>query len=92
MSDLTPPRVLPLCVECGPNVRLDEDGLCCGCGATATGNWLAKNQKRVAEMCFDPAGVDAPIACGFILPDGYPCFAPLPCKSHEWLWSGLRRL
>jgi hypothetical protein len=29
-----------LCVNCGPNVGLDEDGLCATCGATATGDWL----------------------------------------------------
>lgn len=29
-----------LCVECGPNVGVDEDGCCAGCGATAMGAWL----------------------------------------------------
>lgn len=33
-------KVLSLCPECGPNVRVDEDGLCAACGCTATGSWL----------------------------------------------------
>lgn len=41
--------LLSLCVGCGPNVALDEDGLCAVCGATATGMWLAKNQQRIAD-------------------------------------------
>ena len=31
-----------LCVECGPNVRVDEDGCCAACGASATGPWADK--------------------------------------------------
>jgi hypothetical protein len=30
-----------LCVECGPNMGLDEDGLCVFCGATVIGKWLS---------------------------------------------------
>ena len=29
-----------LCVECGPNVRVDEDGCCTSCGSQAMGAWL----------------------------------------------------
>jgi hypothetical protein len=29
-----------LCVECGPNVRVDEDGCCLTCGNGAVGTWL----------------------------------------------------
>jgi hypothetical protein len=29
-----------LCVECGPNVSIDEDGCCAHCGNGATGVWL----------------------------------------------------
>lgn len=29
-----------LCVECGPNVGVDEDGCCATCGATAMGAYL----------------------------------------------------
>lgn len=32
-----------LCVECGPDVDVDEDGCCATCGATAVGNWLDEN-------------------------------------------------
>lgn len=32
-----------LCVECGPDVGVDEDGLCASCGATAMGAWLDCN-------------------------------------------------
>lgn len=31
-----------LCVECGPNVRIDEDGCCITCGGSAVGTWLFK--------------------------------------------------
>lgn len=31
-----------LCVECGPNVRVDEDGCCAACGASAMGLWADK--------------------------------------------------
>ena len=33
-----------LCVECGPNVGVDEDGLCAYCGVTAMGAWLDKHK------------------------------------------------
>lgn len=29
-----------LCLQCGPNAMIDEDGCCAICGATATGPWL----------------------------------------------------
>lgn len=29
-----------LCVECGPNVRIDSDGCCWSCGGNAIGTWL----------------------------------------------------
>ena len=31
-----------LCVECGPDVRVDEDGCCAACGASAMGPWADK--------------------------------------------------
>lgn len=37
-----------LCAECGPDVRVDEDGLCCGCGATCMGAWLDKHGPQLA--------------------------------------------
>ena len=40
-------EVWTLCVECGPNVRTDEDGCCAMCGATAVGTWLDASQGRV---------------------------------------------
>jgi hypothetical protein len=30
-------EIFSFCPECGPNVLVDEDGCCNGCGATATG-------------------------------------------------------
>lgn len=33
-----------LCVECGPNVRIDEDGCCAFCGNGAVGTWLDGSQ------------------------------------------------
>lgn len=44
-------QVASLCVECGPNVKVDEDGCCKSCGATATGAWLDRNAKTVAPVC-----------------------------------------
>jgi hypothetical protein len=35
------------------------------------------------EGRLDAPRADTPIACGFILPDGDPCFAPLPCAAHR---------
>lgn len=35
-----------LCVECGPNVSVDEDGCCAACGATAMGAWLNKHRAE----------------------------------------------
>lgn len=31
-----------LCVECGPDVKVDEDGCCATCGNGAMGAWLRK--------------------------------------------------
>lgn len=39
-----------LCVECGPNVRIDEDGCCLGCGASAIGHWL-DNRPTIVCLC-----------------------------------------
>ncbi len=38
-----------LCLECGPNVTVDEDGCCSGCGATAIGEWLERHRIYAAE-------------------------------------------
>lgn len=38
-----------LCVECGPNVKVDEDGCCAACGATATGHWLDSYRDEMLE-------------------------------------------
>lgn len=35
-------RWATLCVNCGPNVPIDEDECCTACGATANGEWLDK--------------------------------------------------
>jgi hypothetical protein len=32
--------IATLCVECGPEVAVDEDGCCATCGNGATGTWL----------------------------------------------------
>lgn len=45
-------RPKTLCVECGPNVSIDEDGCCIACGATATGKWLKKRARNAPK---DPA-------------------------------------
>jgi hypothetical protein len=41
-----PIELWSLCVECGPNVRTDEDGCCSTCGGTAIGTWLDASQGR----------------------------------------------
>lgn len=38
-----------LCVECGPDVRIDEDGCCALCGGTAVGTWLDKIVKHATS-------------------------------------------
>lgn len=38
--DKRPPK--SLCLECGPNVPVDEDGCCGTCGRDAVGPWLEK--------------------------------------------------
>jgi hypothetical protein len=43
----TPTELWSLCVECGPNVRTDEDGCCATCGGAAVGTWLDASQGRV---------------------------------------------
>jgi hypothetical protein len=40
------PPLHSLCVECGPNVRVDEDGCCASCGNGAMGTWLDASQGR----------------------------------------------
>lgn len=34
-----------LCLECGPNISVDEEGCCSSCGAQAFGPWL----ERIAD-------------------------------------------
>ena len=45
---------LTFCPECGPNVKIDEDGCCVGCGATAIGPGVdrlrATNAEQAAEI------------------------------------------
>lgn len=36
--------IYSLCVERGPNVRIDEDGCCAFCGNGAVGTWLDGHQ------------------------------------------------
>ena len=36
---MTAPR-RTFCVECGPDVSIDEDGCCLSCGTSAVGRWL----------------------------------------------------
>ena len=43
-----------LCVECGPNVRVDEDGCCAACGASAMGPWA---DRAVAALKARTPGV-----------------------------------
>lgn len=38
-----------LCVECGPDVRVDEDGCCETCGAQATGSWLVQAVRTLSD-------------------------------------------
>ena len=38
-----------LCVECGPNVCVDEDGCCASCGGSAIGSWLDKYRAAIAD-------------------------------------------
>ena len=45
MSDLN-----TFCVECGPGVKVDEDGLCVLCGATATGSALSYINRLRAQV------------------------------------------
>lgn len=40
------------CPECGPDVSIDEDGCCIGCGATAVG-------RAIEALIECPGGVDA---------------------------------
>lgn len=47
---MSAPEVISLCVECGPNVGVDEDGLCSSCGATCTGSWLEANGSALAAL------------------------------------------
>lgn len=35
-----------LCVECGPNVNIDEDGCCVTCGGAAVGAWLYARLRK----------------------------------------------
>lgn len=40
------------CVECGPNVKVDEDGCCVTCGGNAMGRW-AERAVGAIEKCAD---------------------------------------
>ena len=39
-----------LCVECGPDVNVDEDGCCTMCGGTALGTWLFRKHAELATV------------------------------------------
>ena len=39
-----------LCVECGPDVNVDEDGCCTMCGGTALGTWLFRKHAELAAV------------------------------------------
>ena len=39
-----------LCVECGPDVSIDEDGCCTMCGNGAIGAWLDKHEHPAYEL------------------------------------------
>lgn len=38
------------CPQCGPNVKVDEDGLCAACGATAMGEGTDKALTAIDEL------------------------------------------
>ena len=51
-------KIVTFCNDCGPNVSIDEDGLCAGCGATAIGSHIeyisavvAERDAALAQLC-----------------------------------------
>ena len=40
-------EVRSFCAECGPDVRVDEEGLCLSCGATALGEWATRAPHKL---------------------------------------------
>jgi len=51
-------KIVTFCNDCGPNVSIDEDGLCAGCGATAIGSHIeyisavvAERDTALAQLC-----------------------------------------
>lgn len=39
---------MTFCVQCGPNVRVDEDGCCVHCGVTAIGPYADELRRAAA--------------------------------------------
>ena len=48
-----------LCPQCGPDVKVDDDGCCKECGATATGDWVSICYREPFE--FTRADIDESI-------------------------------
>jgi len=42
--------IASLCPECGPSVRVDEDGCCALCGATALGAWALEHVLKEQNL------------------------------------------
>jgi hypothetical protein len=72
-SDPRAGKYLTLCVECGPNVAIDEDGCCVTCGATAIGTWLRDHDparptpaalRDLADWCWNSTGPDMSAMAG----------------------------
>jgi hypothetical protein len=38
------------CAQCGPNVKLDEDGCCIGCGGSAMGDGVDTLSTKLMEI------------------------------------------
>jgi len=36
-----------LCVECGPQEKVDEEGMCLVCGGSAMGEWLTRTRAAI---------------------------------------------
>ena len=51
-----------LCPGCGPDVGLDEDGLCVTCGATATGDGVAAVLEAIAAKDARIAAIESELA------------------------------
>ena len=50
-------EIFTFCPECGFNVPVDEEGLCCGCGATAMGSGVDALRAQLAEREKDKANL-----------------------------------